>query len=362
VGAEWLPVSLPSSWGVDAQILVWIVMLLVYSFIASVLPVWILLQPRAYINSHQLFVGLGLLYLSLLIARPPMTAPMFIPRYEGDPIIPFLFVTIACGAISGFHGLVSSGTTSKQVNRLGDTKILGYGGMLGEGALGLMAVLACTAGFMSAKAWHAAYHSWEGAQQGGVLAFVSGGARILEQGLAVDQWFPSGALLARTLLAVIVIAFGATTLDTACRIQRYILGELGEAYRMPVLKNRYLGSAIAAFTPILLVLGRSWSKLWPIFGSANQVMAALSMLVLTVYLVRKRINPLCTLLPLCFLVLITGTAMGIKLWTFWRSGSWLLLGVTTILLGFSIWIVVEAVFVYRSYLLNPAAAEGMELR
>jgi carbon starvation protein len=234
--------------------------------------------------------------------------------------------------------------------------MIGYGAMLGEGALGLMAVLACTAGFMNAKAWHAAYHSWEAATKGGVVAFVNGGARLLEEGVGF------GGPLAQTLLAVIVIAFGATTLDTACRIQRYILGELGEAYRIPALKNRYLGSAIAAFSPLVLVLGQSWAKLWPIFGAANQMLAALSMLVLTIYLTRKRINPVYTLLPLVFLVLVTASAMLISLRSYVLSGNWLLVIVTTVLLSFSLWIIGEGALIYRRDRLAPEAAQSMELR
>jgi len=160
----------------------WVWILLIYSFGASVLPVWLLLQPRDYLNAHQLITGLVLLFLGLLVLQPVVQAPVVNPAPEGaPPMIPFLFVTIACGAISGFHGLVSSGTTSKQVACMTDARPIGYGGMLGEGTLGLLAVLAATAGFASQAEWFSHYESW-GAASGlsaKLDAFVSGGAAFV---------------------------------------------------------------------------------------------------------------------------------------------------------------------------------------
>jgi carbon starvation protein len=131
----------------------WIYIILLYSFIAAVLPVWLLLQPRDHINAHELFIGMGLMYLGLLIIRPDVVAPAVQLHPEGaPPIYPFLFVTIACGAISGFHSLVSSGTTVKQLDNEAHAKMIGYGGMLAEGALSTMAIIACTAGFATATA------------------------------------------------------------------------------------------------------------------------------------------------------------------------------------------------------------------
>ena len=213
----------------------WIFFLLVYSAIASLLPVWLLLQPRDYINSHQLFVGLGLLFLGVLIAHPSFDAPVYRTAEAGAPsIFPILFVTIACGAISGFHGLVSSGTTSKQLDRLSDSRMIGYGAMLGEGSLALASTLAAVAGIglvgacalpgqgaVDDLSWAVYYDSWAHAGGNKAAAFVLGGGAFLEAvGLSPE--------LARTLMAVLVIAFAATSLDTATRIQRFILSELGD--------------------------------------------------------------------------------------------------------------------------------------
>ena len=142
----------------------WVWFLFVYSFFASILPVWVLLQPRDYLNSHQLITGLTLLTLGLVVLQPVVQAPAVNLWPEGaPPMIPFLFITIACGAISGFHGLVSSGTTSKQIGCMTDARPIGYGGMLGEGTLGMMAVLASTAGFASTAEWSSHYASWSAA-------------------------------------------------------------------------------------------------------------------------------------------------------------------------------------------------------
>ena len=181
----------------------WVWVLMIYSFIASVLPVWMLLQPRDYLNAHQLLTGLLLLTAGLLVLQPTVQAPAINLHPEGaPPLLPFLFITIACGAISGFHGLVSSGTTSKQVSCMTDARPIGYGGMLGEGALGLMAVLATTAGFATTSEWFAHYSSWGAASGLGpkLQAFVDGGGSFIAA-LGVPL------ATAQTFMAVMVIAF-----------------------------------------------------------------------------------------------------------------------------------------------------------
>ena len=293
-----------------ARVQTWVILLVLYGFVASVLPVWLLLQPRDFINSHQLFLGLGAMYLGLLIYHPPVQAPAFQLEAPGaTPWFPFLFVTIACGAISGFHGLVGSGTTSKQVDKESHTRPIGYGAMLGEGLLALMALLACSAGFADSEAWHAHYSSWEAAQGLGpkLGAFVEGGASFLHQGLSIPTDF------AKAVIAVIVISFAATTLDTATRIQRFVVQEVGAAYSIKPLQNRYLASAIAAFLPLILVFGGGskpyWKELWPIFGATNQMLGALCLLVLTFYLMRRGKPAWYLAIPTVFLAGITSFAM-----------------------------------------------------
>ncbi len=339
------PVHLPAFIG--GQVESWIILLFVYAFIASVLPVWLLLQPRDFINSHQLLVGLGIMYLGLFILHPPMVAPALNLEVEGGlPWFPFLFITIACGAISGFHGLVGSGTTSKQINNISDARMIGYGAMLGEGSLGLMSVLASTAGFATLAAWKSHYSSWStaGSMDAKIGSFVNGGAYFLKEGLMLPDGFGT------TLIAVIVISFAATTLDTSTRIQRYITTELGEMYNIKILTNRFVAAAIAAFTPLILIFGGeglSWKRLWPIFGATNQMLAGLSLLVLSVYLFRKGRKTIFTLAPMIFLIIMTSTAMVLSLKDFIKSGNWILSILTIFLLSFSVWIILEAVTVIR---------------
>lgn len=340
------PVHLPAFIGGQTES--WIVLLLVYAFIASVLPVWLLLQPRDFINSHQLLVGLGIMYIGLFIVHPPMVAPALNLEVEGGlPWFPFLFITIACGAISGFHGLVGSGTTSKQLNNIEDSRLIGFGSMLGEGSLGLMSVIASTAGFATLTAWKSHYSSWSaaGSMDAKIGAFVNGGAYFLKEGLMLPDGFGT------TLIAVIVISFAVTTLDTSTRIQRYITSELGQIYNIKILTNKFVAAAIAAFTPLILIFGGeglSWKRLWPIFGATNQMLAGLSLLVLTVYLYRKGRNILFTLIPLIFLILMTSTAMVLSLKEFIKSRNWILTILSVFLLSFSAWIVLEAISVVRN--------------
>jgi len=221
----------------------WIILLFLYSSIASMLPIWILLQPRDFINSHQLIVGLGLLYLGIFIAHPILDAPMMRMVSDGPSIFPLLFVTIACGAISGFHGLVSSGTSSKQLNQLPDARFVGYGGMIGEGTLALASTIAAVAGISLVKQcnlptvghvpdlnWAVYYDSWAHASGNKAAAFVLGGGALIES-LGISSQ------LANTLMAVLVISFAATTLDTATRIQRFFLSELGSALKIKHTKR-----------------------------------------------------------------------------------------------------------------------------
>ena len=196
---ELVPVTLTETAGI-APAAQWILILFAYAAVASMLPVWLLLQPRDYINGIQLFVGLGILYGAVFIAAPTIVAPPINPNVPPGtpPIMPLLFVTIACGAISGFHGLVSSGTTSKQLNKETDARFVGYLGSLGEGTLAIVAIIAVTAGFAmtdgglgpAREAWQSAYSNAESfGAVGGISAFVAGGAQIASEGLGLPLGF-----------------------------------------------------------------------------------------------------------------------------------------------------------------------------
>jgi carbon starvation protein len=329
---EHVPLRLGPLVGESSEHLVWVVLLLVYSFAASVMPVWLLLQPRDYINSHQLFVGLGALILGIFVAQPTITAPAIaVPPGDAPSILPFLFVTVACGAISGFHGLVASGTTSKQIAFAPDARPVGYGAMLGEAVVALVATLAVSAGLAD---WASHYHSYAAAAAGGVSAFVEGAATFLAAlGL--------GSGTAQVLVAVMVISFAATSLDTGVRIQRYILSELGELYGLTPLTNRYVASGVAVVIPFLLYLTGTEGTLWPLFGATNQILAGLSLVVVTVWLKQSGRAWIYTGAPMLFVLVAAGVSLFGNLAVYLARGQYLLLGVGTLILALEAWIVLE---------------------
>ena len=327
----------------------WVVLLLIYSFIASVMPVWLLLQPRDYINSHQLVTGLVVLSAGLAVSRPLIVAPAINPSPEGAPsLIPFLFVTIACGAISGFHGLVSSGTTSKQLNKMTDARPIGYGGMLAEGFLGLMAVLAATAGFESSAQWYEHYGSW-GAANGLAAkldAFVRGGASFVA---ALGIPFET----ARTFMAVMVIAFAATSLDTGARIQRLVLTELGDAYNIAPLRNRFSAGALGVSAALLLAVtqgnGQGGLALWPLFGTTNQLVAGVTLLIVSIWLKKQGRPYIYTLVPMIAVSAVTAWAMVGNLLDYYADFEtlWLLSISGTLILALDIWVLLEGFKILR---------------
>ena len=322
------PVDFTDTMPIQSAKNLWIILLFIYSAIASLLPVWTLLQPRDYINSHQLFVGLGLLFLGIFVAHPTVDAPAIRSLSEpGTPsLFPLLFVTIACGAISGFHGLVASGTSSKQLAKLSDSRMVGYGGMIGEGTLALVSMITAVAGIslvsqanlpavgpVSDLNWSVYYDTWAHASGNKASAFVLGGGALLTSiGLSEP--------LANTLMAVLVISFAATTLDTATRIQRFILNEFGKATKVEILSNRYIATLIAIIPAVLMafwnitdpgsgVIRQAGWVLWPIFGASNQMLAALTLMVLTLYYWQKKKPFLPLLIPMLVIMVVTLSAL-----------------------------------------------------
>ena len=355
------PIDLTTTMAVQDVKNLWIIMLFIYSAIASLLPVWTLLQPRDFINSHQLFVGLGLLFLGIFIAQPVVDAPAIRSLSEPDVpgIFPLLFVTIACGAISGFHGLVASGTSSKQLEKLSDARMVGYGGMIGEGTLALASTISAVAGIalvsncnlptvgpVTDLNWNVYYDTWAHASGNKAAAFVLGGGALI-QSLGIPT------IVANTLMAVLVISFAATTLDTATRIQRFILNEFGIATGVRALSNRYVATIVAIIPAILLAfwnvvepgtgtMRQAGWVLWPIFGASNQMLAALTLMVLTLYYWQKKRPILPLLIPMIFVMGITITALVVNAIQFYGQNS-ILFGFTIILMGLIIWMVYEGV-------------------
>jgi len=336
---DMFPIVLPETiLGMSAAAF-WIIVLFLYAGVASMLPVWMLLQPRDYINGLQLFVGLGLLYVSILISNPTVVAPMINQNVpEGTPgIMPLLFVTVACGAISGFHGVVSSGTSSKQLNQEPDARLVGYFGAVGEGLLALGTIVATTSGFATLAAWEEVYSAFG---EGGAGAFVAAGGGILNAGLAIPE------SLSATILATMAVLFAATTMDTGVRLQRFVTAEIFELFGIKL--NVAMATLIVLVTGFGLAFsaggdGRGGMIIWPLFGTTNQLLAALTMSILAIILLRMKRPAWPVLIPLIFVFFVSMYAAIIQLGQFIAAGNWLLVVIDVIILIAAVWVVLAAV-------------------
>ncbi|MCP4504236.1 MAG: carbon starvation protein A [Deltaproteobacteria bacterium] len=344
-------VPVPQAGSILLDVRFWLVGLLIYAFIASSLPVWLLLQPRDLINSHQLIVGLVAMYLGFFFSNPTFAAPPVGELSALPAVFPLLFVTIACGAISGFHGLVSSGTTSKQLKCAKDARSVGYGSMLMEASLAILATLAVATGMMADGHTHVFEEIYVPLVKAGTMptvpqalgGFVQGAASMLS-GLGLP--FKIGA----TVVAVLVISFAATSLDTALRIQRMVLAEIGDIIKVEPLKNRWIGGAIACSSVGVLIWAdfeQRAKSLWPVFGATNQVLAAITLAMCALYLKRMKKNPLPYLVPAVVVMAITFIAMGIQVYRDLSQGHWLVGVVGAIIAVLSAWVAVEAMGAWR---------------
>ncbi|SFE37301.1 carbon starvation protein [Actinopolyspora alba] len=328
----------------------WVVFLFAYTFVASRLPVWVLLQPRDYINSHQLFIGLAVILLGVVVGFDRIVAPVINDVPADSPSwFPFLFVTIACGAVSGFHSLVSSGTSSKQLGRETDARYIGYMGAVGEGSLAVAAVLAVTAGAVgSTVEWNNLYASFATASDGATQNFVQGVA-----GFANNLGLPISVGL--VFATIMVISFAATTMDTGVRLQRYVVQEIGEITRVrPLARNMTLASTVAVVIPLAMALmpgggekGYTFGVLWQLFGTTNQLTAGLALAVVAVWVTKNRRNPLAVLLPLLFLLVMTTWALALNLVEFVTQGQWVLAPLDVIIFLLAVWLIVEAAVALR---------------
>ncbi len=412
IGAYVLPIDLGHWLGIPllgqtyiSVVVIWTLVLFIYCFIASVLPVWTLLQPRDFINSHELVLALLLLVLGLgvagltgqanLTASAPAIASDIPP--DAPPIWPFLFITIACGAVSGFHCMVSSGTSSKQIASEGDAQYVGYGAMLLEGGLAVVVILACCAGIgmgvfnrtgtgatytfqpivraessqpiMHQDAWRTRYATSKTVEnpdgttslKGGwashnlkakVSAFVDGGGNFLRSlGIPLKMGI--------AIMAVLVASFAATTLDTATRLQRYVIHELAQTANIKPLTNRYIATAFALVLAAAVALlqgpsgpGSGGLTLWPLFGATNQLLAGLAFMVIVFYLLRRNKPLWFALLPMLVMLVMPAWAMLHQMfnpqtgWLF--TEQYLLFGFGVAVEALQVWMIVEGVIAWRN--------------
>ncbi|MCZ6816867.1 MAG: carbon starvation protein A [Planctomycetota bacterium] len=436
-----------------SPIISWTLALFVYCYFASVLPVWLLLQPRDYVNSYLLILGLLLLVCGIGAATffteggAPMVAPMVRTEVAGaPPIMPFLFVTIACGAISGFHCLVSSGTSSKQIACETDAQFIGYGSMLTEGFLAVLVILACCAGLglrsipnpvWTDKEWSFGVDNYSDGQRlyfsfypktdgefdgfydaclrrpdgteveiavaysrtyklergesavlhNGLLTFDEDGQAILSGPVAwqnrYDSWSAAGGLAAKVgafvegaanfvaslgipikvavaLMAVLVASFAATTLDTATRLQRYVIQELASTANIRPLTTKHgatlLAVGAAAIVAAIPPPGQTWATgmgkggliLWPIFGATNQLLAGLAFMVVLFYFARRKLPTWFIAGPAVLMLVVPFFAMLYQLGVlgadgWWQAGEYHLVVAGVIICALEVWMVAEAI-------------------
>jgi len=342
--------------GVTAETWTW--SLLIYAFVASVLPVWLLLQPRDFLNSLLLYLALFSMLIGFFMLSPDWAAPAVNLHPKGaPPMLPFLFIVIACGAVSGFHGLVASGTTSKQLNRETDAPFVGYVGMVGESLLALLAVLATTAGAFATRAdWESFYGSWDKAvglhQKLGV--FIQGNANFIHQlGVPLDY--------AAAFISVVVVGFAMTSVDTGARLLRFNLEEIGQTIGVKVIQNRYVATFLAVAAIGFFAFFKMDGKpaglfLWTLFGTTNQILAGLTLLTVTIYLYRKKKPILYTLLPMLLVLgaTISGMVMGIIKAI--GQNQWTVAAVGAVIFLLAGWVLIEALLVVRKVRLERAGS------
>ncbi len=286
----------------------WMTFTYVYIFAASVLPVWALLQPRDFLNSFLLFAMLIVALVGVVVAQPTIELPAFTGlSVDGMPLFPILFVTVACGAISGFHALASSGTTSKQISNEKDMKLVAYGGMLFECFLAIIALIAvgslATANSMP-----------EGSPP---EIFAKGLANfLLNLGMSEDVVY--------SLIVLAISAFALTTLDSVTRIARLTLQELfvEATGRFKILQNSVIATVVTLLATVTLAIG-GYERIWPLFGTANQLLAALALIAVSVFLKRTGKSNTMIIVPIFIMLCVTFSSLA---WLIYHSIESLLFG------------------------------------
>ncbi|MCX7909784.1 MAG: carbon starvation protein A [Ignavibacteria bacterium] len=293
-------------WGQTFQIKAsyhfWLMIILLYCFVAAILPVWLLLQPRDYISMYILVIGMTLGYIGIMILNPTIQGPQYLGfMHKNIPLFPMLFITIACGAISGFHSLIASGTSAKQLDKESHGKLIAYGGMLTEGALAFLVIVMV-----------ASVLPFNGDPKNSFIGILTNKNADILFGTALGQTLKSLGIpvVFGTSFGILMLnAFILTSLDAGTRLCRYIVQEgFGERYG-GILKDKYFSTAIIVVLTFLICLSGSYQKIWSVFGAANQLIGTLALFVVTSYLLGVKAPRYYTLIPAIFMLIITEAAL-----------------------------------------------------
>jgi len=287
---------------------VWMIILCFYTLVAAGIPVWIILQPRDFTNSFLLYVGVAALFIGGIVAGfkgITFTAPA-LNLAEGSsklgPIWPFLFITVACGAVSGFHSLVAGGTSSKQVSKETHIKKIAFGGMLLEGLLAIGVMIAVGCGIAFADYVSIAFPTAAGVKANPILAFAIGVGGLLDKALGIPPVYG-------TVFGILMVeGFVITTLDTAVRLNRYLFEELWRVIfkNVPKIMQSYLFNALLCVVLMyILAYTNAFAAIWPIFGSANQLLASLALIAVSAWLAKRKKTAWFTVLPAIFMMVTT---------------------------------------------------------
>ncbi len=303
----------------------WMAVLMIYAFFASIIPVNFLLQPRDYLSAYLLFFSLAVMSIGVLLVNPQISFPAVksLASAKGGPLFPMMFITMACGAVSGFHSLVASGTSSKQLIKQSHAKRIGYLGMLSEGLLAVLVVICLTAGVkhlgISPDKVNGSY---------AIKLFSEGFGRITY--FLTKSW--------GKFIAVIVLnAFILTTLDTATRITRYVTQELFH------IKSKILSTLLVVASAFGLIVSGGWQKLWQVFGASNQLLASLAFLAAASWLLTYKKKYLLAFIPGIFMLLVSLSAVIIKARQFFVSGNNVLFFVSLVLALLGLFVLVEVI-------------------
>lgn len=331
------PIVLPFS--IEISRIFWITILITYGAIASLIPVWVFLQPRDYLSSIQLILFLVLGFSGILIVRPAINSPQII---QGNfPMWPILFITVACGAISGFHALVASGTTSKQLAKESHGRFVGYGGMIAEGLLALLVVL-----IVSSLPWNLGELNFvDSLNQGWIIAFGNGFGNVIGR-LGVPLLTFS---IASLIGAFMVNQFILTSLDTSTRLSRFVLSE---TFKNKIFKNKLFCVLITVIPAYVLAITNSYSNIWRMFGTSNQLIAAIALITISAYFVEHKQKIKFLLIPTVFMLITTLSALFYELFRkqgYIFTGNWILSLISFALIVLALIVSYEGFNVLRKY-------------